>query len=158
MTQTQQTLQSFLARATAKAAEDLIAAVERVPDDKRAWSPMGDARTVLDVAAECAILNGSTVNMLQTRAWPAEYDFAEYEREKAELASKGWPAVKALLNENTPRAIAAIKELKDEDLDVEVPMPWGNFTVAQIASYPYWNMCYHEGQANYVAAMLGKLE
>ncbi len=30
-------------------------------------------------------------------------------------------------------------------------------TVAQIASYPYWNMCYHEGQINYIASMLGCL-
>ena len=152
------TLQGFLARATAKAAEDLIAAMERVPEDKRDWSPMGDARTALDQAAEVAILNGSTCEMLASRAWPADYDMNQYFQQKADLAAKGWGEVKALLEANTARAVEAIRSLPTEALHEEVAMPWGPFTVAQIASYPYWNACYHEGQINYIASMLGKLE
>jgi hypothetical protein len=36
-------------------------------------------------------------------------------------------------------------------------MPWGPMTVSQILGYPFWNMCYHEGQINYIASMLGTL-
>jgi hypothetical protein len=31
-------------------------------------------------------------------------------------------------------------------------------TLEQIMSYPYWNMCYHEGQVNYIAAMLEEMK
>ena len=42
------TLQEFLATATQKAADDLDAAFLRLPEEKRAWSPDGKARTALD--------------------------------------------------------------------------------------------------------------
>jgi hypothetical protein len=152
------TLQAFLARSTTKAAENLAASVERLPDDKRDWCPMGQARTALNQAAECAILNGSTVDLLTHRTWPEDYDFTEYFRRRDELAAQGWDAVKALLEQNTKRAAEKIADLPDEELALEVTMPWGPMTVAQIASYPYWNMSYHEGQVNYIASMLGCLE
>jgi len=151
-----QTLQTFLASATMKAMADLIAAVERVPVDKHNWCPMGDARTALDMAAECAMLNDG--QLLRERKWPEGFDFNDYMAQKADLVSQGWPAVKALLEENTPKVVEAIKGLSDEELDQTIQMPWGPFTLAQIASYPYWNMAYHEGQCNYMASMLGTLE
>jgi uncharacterized damage-inducible protein DinB len=150
-------LQEFLTRATGKVAEDLVAALERVPADKRNWSAMGDARTALDQIAECAILNGSTADLIQTREWTMSGDFAEYERNKSELA-KDEAAVKSLLSQNTAKAIAAIKDVPDSDINVEVTTPFGTMTLAQIMSYPYWNMCYHEGQINYIASMLGTLK
>jgi hypothetical protein len=151
------TLQTFLARATTKAAEDFIAAFERLPEDKHTWSPMGDARTAIDQAAELAILNGSTCKLLDTRKWPENYDFNDYYKSKEEVAAKGWTEVRALLEENTRNAVATISALPNESLSEPVDMPWGPMTVAQIASYPYWNMCYHEGQVNYIASMLGCL-
>ncbi len=158
MTETTTTsLQSFLARATTKAAEDLVAAFERIPEDKRTWSPMGDARTAIDQVAELAILNGSTCKLLDDRKWPENYDFNDYFKAKDELASKGWDTIKALLDENTKKAVATISALPNESLGQPVDMPWGPMTVSQIASYPYWNMCYHEGQINYIASMLGCL-
>jgi uncharacterized damage-inducible protein DinB len=151
------TLQEFLATATQKAAADLEKAVLNIPEDKRNWSPQRDARTALDQAAEVAMLNGATAKLIKTRKWGTDFDFSEYESKKAELA-KDWNAVKALLDENTPKAVAAIKATPDEDLGIEVMMPWGPMTLAQIISYPYWNMSYHEGQINYIASMLGCLD
>jgi uncharacterized damage-inducible protein DinB len=103
------------------------------------------------------MLNGATAKLIKTRKWGTDFDFSEYESKKAELA-KDWNAVKALLDENTPKAVAAIKATPDEDLGIEVMMPWGPMTLAQIISYPYWNMSYHEGQINYIASMLGCLD
>lgn len=151
-----QTLQNFLAGATTKAMTNLIAAVERIPDDKKNWSPMGDARSALDQAAECAILGEG--KLLITREWPKDWSFEDYLKQKAELVSQGWPAVKSLLETNIPKGVEAIKSISDEDLDVVVEMPWGPFTLAQLASYPSWNMSYHEGQCNYIAMMLGVME
>ena len=151
------TLQAFFERSTTKAAEDLLEAINRLPEDKRAWSPMGDARTALNQLAECAILNGSTAEMLKTHTFAMEGGFEAYFEERAKLAADE-TACKALFAENTAKAIAAIKEVPDEDLELQVNMPWGPMAVAQIVSYPFWNMCYHEGQINYIASMLGCLD
>lgn len=146
-------LQEFLAGATKKAAADLEAALLRLPEDKRGWSPKGSARTALDQCAECAILNGSTAELIQSRTWKADFDFAAFERSKNELA-QDWPALKALLDENTAKVVAAIRAVPDEDLNVAIETPFGMMTLTQILSYPFWNMSYHEGQINYIASLL----
>src|SRR5215813_3429926 len=63
----QTSLQGFLAGATEKAAADLEAAVLRIPEDKRGWNPTDTARSALNMAAECAILNGSTATLIKTQ-------------------------------------------------------------------------------------------
>lgn len=149
-------LQEFFAASTQVAAADLEKALLRLPEEKRGWSPSEKARTSLDQVAECAMLNGSTAAIIQSRNWPANYDFAEFFQTKTELA-QDWNAVKALLDENTAKLAATIRAVPDEDLSVEVKMPWGPMTLAKIIAYGYWNMTYHEGQINYIASMLGCL-
>ena len=127
-----------------------------MPADKRNWSPQGDARTALDLVAECAILNGSTVDIIENRTFPADFSQPEFQRAKAEL-SQDWNALQSLLQENTTRVVARIRTVSNEELSVEVEMPWGPMNMTQIISYPYWNMSYHEGQINYIASMLGCL-
>lgn len=150
------TLQDFLVTATQKAAGDLAAALLRLPEDQRNVSPMGQARTPLDLVAECAVLNGTTADMIDTRQFPTDFDPAAFEQKKVGL-SQDWEALRSLLEVNTERAITAIRTIHDEDLASEIAMPWGAVTLAQLAAYPYWNMSYHEGQINYVASMLGCL-
>ena len=150
------TLQAFFADSTQVAAADLEKALLRLPEDKRGWSPSEKARSALDQTAECAMINGSTAALIQSRTWPANYDFAEFFRAKTELA-QDWNAVKALLDENTAKLAATIRAVPDEDLSIEIQMPWGAMTLAKIIAYGYWNMSYHEGQINYIASMLGCL-
>jgi hypothetical protein len=150
-------LQDFLADATPKAAESLAAALARVPADRRAWSPEASARTALDQAAECAILNGYMVHLLRTRTMPIS-DFGVFFTDKAEALASGEDAVLARLRENTVQVAEAIRAVPDEDLSVEVPTPVGTQTLAQVIAYPHWNMTYHEGQINYIASMLGCLD
>jgi|SRR5579883_2282332 len=145
-------LQNFLAAATKKAADDLIAAIERLPEEKRNWKPLDKGRSALDQAAECAILNGATAQVIQNRAWQEGFDFQEFERAKEELAGD-WNRLKALLEENAAKAVSAIQNVPDDALTTSVAMPWGNMTLAQIISYPFWNMSYHEGQTNYIASI-----
>jgi len=152
------TLQGFFARGTAKAAEDLLAAFGRLPEDKRGWSPMGDARTALNQMAECAILNGSSAETIKMMKFAISGggSMQDYFARRDALAAD-WIACKALFEENTANVITAISEAADKDLDVQVEMPWGAMPLAQIIAYPFWNMCYHEGQVNYIASMLGCL-
>ena len=151
------TLQNFLAQATPKAAEDLETALLRLPAEKRNWSAGGDARSALDMMAEVALLNGTTAQTLENRSFPDDYDFAVYAQDKAEL-TQDWPALKKMLDENTARVVEAILSVPDEDVGVELQMPWGPMTLAQLMAYPYWNACYHEGQINFIASMLGCLD
>lgn len=150
------TLQTFLADATLKAARDLEIALFRLPEDKRNWSAGGDARSAFDMVAECAILNGSTAETVQKRVCPAVSAYATHTQDKAVLCSN-WPALKALLDENTAGLAEVIRVVPNEDLEIEVEMPWGMMTLTQLASYPHWNMSYHEGQINFIASMLGCL-
>ena len=150
------TLQEFLGAAIVKAASDLETAVLRLPEDKRSWKPAETSRSALDQAAECALLNGSVAELIVARKWREDYDFGKFELDKAELA-RDWAALKALLVENTSRVAATVRAVPDKDLAVEVLMPWGPMTMAQIIAYPYWNMAYHEGQINYLASMAGCL-
>ena len=152
-----QTLQKFLVRSIPKATDDLVKAFLRLPEDKRGWSPAPTSRTALDQVAEIALLNGNTADLIAARKWTMGEDFSEYIKAKAELAT-GWDNAKALLDKNTARVLAAIEVLPDDDLEIEIAMPWGPSTLAQIAAYPYWNACYHEGQINYIASILGCLE
>jgi hypothetical protein len=149
-------LQDFLVGATQKAKEELETALLRLPEEKRGWAPSDSARSALDQAAECALLNGSTTELIKTRKWNFEGDFSDFLRKKAELA-QSWDGVKALLDENTAKVTAAIGAVPTEDLGVTVETPFGSMTLAQILSYPYWNMTYHQGQINYIASILGVL-
>ena len=143
------TVQDYVSKATTKAANDLITAVENLPEDKRGWSPMDKGRSALDQAAECAILNAFTVSLLETKVFASDFDYEAFTAKKQELA-KDWNALKELLLTNTALATAAIEAVPDSDLDIEVAMPWGTYTIGSIMNYPCWNMSYHEGQTNYI--------
>lgn len=149
-------LQTFLAAATTKAAADLEAALMRLPDDKRAWSPMGDARTALNMVAECAILNGSSVEMITTGVFPSDFDFAAFAEHKVRL-SEDWPALQTMLHENAQKMVDVIGTVEDDQLSRVFQLPWAEVTMQTVLAYPYWNMSYHEGQINYIASMLGCL-
>ena len=146
-------LNDFLADATRKALISLEEAYLRLPEDKRNWSPMGSARTAADMLAECAVMNDVSY-LIKNRKMPEDFDYSKFQLQKAELATN-WEEMKKLLHESTERGIASIQTVSVEELQEIVPMPFGSFTIAQIISYPYWNMSYHEGQINYIAAMLG---
>lgn len=150
------TLQDFLAVATQKAADDLKAALLRLPEDKRDWCPMAKARTALDQVAECALLNGGTVDLIRDRIWPKDFDFAAFEQSKVDL-TRNEAALLSLLEQNTAKVIAAMHTVPDDELGSEIQMPWGSMPLAQLLAYPYWNMSYHEGQINYIASMVGCL-
>jgi hypothetical protein len=149
-------VQQFLADSTRKASADLVTALLRVPEDKRDWSPMGDARTALDQVAECALMNDSTVGMLKSHQFP-DFNMDDYAKARAALIAD-WPALESLLKESTEKVAAALLEVPDADFDIEIPMPWGPITVLGVMAYPHWNMTYHEAQINYVASLLGALK
>ena len=150
-------LQTFLSNSIPQASTDLETALLNLPADKRDWSAGGQARSAIDMVAEVALLNGDTADMIATKTGLANFDLGELNHRKAALYDD-WPALKALLYENTARVAEAIGAVSDDDLTFEFAMPWGAMTLTQIAEYPYWNAKYHEGQINFIASLLEELE
>lgn len=148
------TLQQYLAEMAGKAAEDLIAALDRLPAEKRQWKPSEKSRSAMNQFAECAILNGSTAKLIRDRSWDTQGSMDDYFDTLSKMEGDE-AAVRALMQENLPKIKDAILSVPDEDLSKEVQMPWGPMTLKQIVGYPFWNMCYHEGQINYIAMMSG---
>jgi uncharacterized damage-inducible protein DinB len=148
------TLQRFLAHATEKAAQDLEAALRRLPEEKWDWSPGGTARTALDQIAECALVNSGFADVIAARAWPPGYDMAQFDRDRKALMTDPAKAIQTL-HEGTAKLVSVIAGVPDEDLGVEVQMAWGPMTLEHMMAHGYWNMSYHEGQINYLGSILG---
>ena len=147
------TLQTFLADATRKAAGNVVTAILNLPEDRRNWKPADTSRTALDQLAECAMNNGFTADIVEQRSMPF-HSQQDYLKKKADLVATGYDAIKALLDTNTERMISVILAFPDDNLVDEMDLPWGRSKLAEILAYPYWNMAYHEGQVNYIASLL----
>jgi len=145
-------LQTFLAGATTKSANDLIVLIDGMPEAQRSWSPLDKGRTALDQAAECAIINGAMVKLIETKTFPSTFSMEQFNSTKADLA-KDWASLKSLLQSNTSAAIAAIESVPDSDFGIEIDLPWGKSTVLQLLSMPFWNMSYHQGQITYITVL-----
>ena len=91
--------------------------------------------------------------LLVTRTFDPNFDMEAYRHSLEELA-QDWPTLKAMLDANAAKVAEVVRALPDEDLNISVAMPWGEQTIAQMAAYPFWNACYHEGQINFIAALL----
>jgi len=144
-------VQEFLVSITEQAAKDLITAAQEVPAESLTWQPLDKGRTALDQLAECVILGGYTADVLKERNW-AEGAFADYGERKAAM-DKDLETLAAKLNEMVPALAAAIRDLTYEELDKEITTPFGPMTLEKIATYPYWNMSYHQGQITYIEIM-----
>ena len=151
------TLQDFLCVATQKAADDLTAALLRIPEDKRDWSPEGRGRTALDQVAECAILAGYTAELIHIRTWSSS-NFDAFAHAKSHAVSQEWDVLHAMLQKGASSVITAILAVPDDTLGDEIELPWSKMALTDVMALPYWNMSYHLGQINYVASMLGVLD
>lgn len=153
------TFQDITAAATQKASTDLAAALLALPEDKRNWSPSKTARTALNMAAECAIVNGLTIKIIETRTWQQfEGGQEKFFQQRDALAAGDWETLQTMLIDNTSRFAVTIRAVGNEALDIEIETPYGSMPLSGMMSYPYWNMKYHEGQINYIASILEGLE
>jgi hypothetical protein len=105
--------------------------------------------------AECAVAN-NVAEILETRAFDAEAFWGAIRKAKTEWIGDERRLL-TLMHKSADATVRAIQSVPEGDLGLEIAMPWGPVTVAQMISYPYWNMSYHEGQINYIASMLGCL-
>jgi uncharacterized damage-inducible protein DinB len=144
------TVQEYVARATEKKAQDLLAAAYAVPDDKHNWKLFGKGRTIVDLVAECAITNEISIKLLQERIWDAA---GSEERHKAHAALDTLDKASTKLVESAAALAAALRAIPDEHLALEIVLPGETTTVSEDLLHSYWNMAYHEGQINYIGSL-----
>ena len=150
-----QTVQEYLAGAAQKAAADLTKSYLTIPEEKRDWSPDEKARSAMDMYAECVLLNSYTADTITTQSMSGSME--SFLRDKVGVKVLTWELMHAQFEASVAKIVAAIRGVKEEDMEVEIAMPWGPMTPAQLIAYPHWNMTYHEGQINYIASILGCL-
>ncbi len=144
------TIQEYVARATERKAQDLIAAAQAVADDRHDWKPLGYGRTVLELVAECAVTNEMSIKLLHERVWD---DAGRAARRKAQAGLDTLEKACRALVENTAALAAAIRAIPDDQLALEIRLPDGTSTVVEDMLHSYWNMAYHEGQINYIQTL-----
>lgn len=144
-------LTEFLADETAKAKDALLRALDEVPSDRRTVSPGGEARTPINLIAECAVMNLGTATMLRTRSLGNMME--TYMNDVAGMEAKSEPELLQALNDSIPVIQSSLREFDESHLEETLDFPWGPMSFAEICAYPYWNMKYHEGQIYMVSSL-----
>ncbi len=144
------TVQEYVARATERKSQDLLAAAQSIAEGRQNWKPLEQGRSVIDQLAECALINGASVQVLRDHAWD-EAGSEDFQEVHASLDTVDMAA--ARLQENTVALAAAIRAVPDGDLDTTIMLPWGEATIADFLLLAYWNMSYHEGQVTYIQSL-----
>jgi len=148
----------YLASITRFMAQTVVRTAPFTPSEKRNWSPMGAARTTIDVVQECAealemgsgwMKSGQIIGP-SPQAWAA----------RAEALKKNPPKL-----EDTLARLQKASEQYAQDLEkfpaermtqLETsPLNGQPTPMATLLGIPVFNMIYHWGQVNYVQTMLG---
>lgn len=132
-----------------------------VPEDKRDWVPMGDARSVKAQLEELATVHIFVVPILRTgEAPPITDEQKELIRERTERFDTFDKLIEGA-KEGARLTAEAIRAVPDRKLDDVITLhSRGGIrrTMYEMVARPYWNLCYHEGQINYIQMLLGDTE
>ena len=155
-------LQPQAARMTREALEALFRAARHLPEDKREWTPMGEARTVQALLYECALttpfyIAAAEGRMKEFATLVPDEAMQELWRGRSEVAGTldGAEAVARETFDELCQALEAVPDARLSDLKPHPMDPARQATTADLLFLAYWNLVYHTGQINYVQAMLG---
>ena len=151
----------FIANTARQMAQTITRSTPFVPQDKRNWSPMGAARTTVDVVQECAEALEMFTKFMKTGQMPPMNK--EVFAARAEALKKNPPKLEELfprLQKATEEYAQTVEKFPTEKLTQMVPSPFGGqqMPMIQLVSLPALNMVYHWGQVNYIQTMLGDTE
>jgi len=146
-------------RMTKFAMQELFKTARAVPADKLEWEPLDNGRSVLDQLQECAQSPLWFAEMLKPDWQP---ESAQEEAEAAAAQRRSWTTIdqcEQAAKRNCEALYEAIGRIPEDDLEREVPTPWGMTpNVAEVALFQYWNATYHYGQTNYIQTLYGDHE
>jgi uncharacterized damage-inducible protein DinB len=142
---------------TRQAHEGLFHQARKVPADKLEWQPLETGRSVLDIAAECALSPTWGSEVVEMGGFQmTEEVMAEFNAAKAALTTLD--ECEKLANENLAKFEAFTRELPAERLDEIIEMPFGRtkeWPVADVLLLHQWNCVYHVGQICYIQTLYG---
>jgi uncharacterized damage-inducible protein DinB len=152
-------IQDYIVDLTKAAAAETFRYAKAVPEAKVAWSPGGDARSVLSMCQEIAksadwafeIIGGSS-------NWSEEAMAAT----KVEMA--GWTTVaqcEEVFAQKFVRVEKLFREMPDERLTETHWLPFNggrDHAILEMMEYVRWNCIYHTGQIAYIQVMYGDKE
>ncbi len=152
-------MQDLIVRQTQRSLDDLLRSIEALPEDKRDWSPGGEARSALDMLREVAWAPTFYMPFLQ----PGEGDWGQgHEDIRAKSREPlSFEEGRELAFRANSELCAFISSVPDERLDEEVTLPFGGgmvLTMAEVLGIHNWNLVYHLGQVNAIQRMLGDVE
>ena len=149
------TIKEFIIRETDRAFSNFMEAARKVPADKVDWKPLDNGRSVLDQAQECALCPLWVPGILDARGFdPAGMGAME----EAKKGLTSLDACEAAGKANLETMNAAINAFPDSDMDVEIDLPWGHYTLRDVMTFPSWNLTYHFGQVAYIQTLYGDHE
>ncbi len=157
-------LAHFLASRLRAAGKDLEKAFGKMPADRQTWKPPAvvesgeshSGRDAQDQMIECGLLNGFLAAGFLTGEVPNP-DWDAYAVQKATLDSQ--EKVMAAFTAGTEALAAAVEACPSARLAERFTDPFFKKEInwAEFADFMYWNMCYHEGQINYIQTLYGDM-
>ncbi|MER3403162.1 MAG: hypothetical protein C4336_05105 [Armatimonadota bacterium] len=145
--------QDFAIDATRNAVDELLRYAQAVPAERLSWRPSEQARSVLEILQECAVMPLGIVEHLRDRP-QAPRDISGYFAQMAQLDA--YEKCAQALKANTETLIEAMRAVPESDLNQQVMMPWGlSYSLAQLMFLHYWNLTYHLGQVAYIQLLYG---
>jgi hypothetical protein len=142
-TQTMTTkLQEVIAIRTEQAAAKLAAVARRCPAERLTWKPAPEARDVMELLRECAVVNVRSMEAIRTGHWSDLPGLEERYAVELDTLDK---AIDRLLMD-TRRLIDVVRAVPAERFDEDALLD------------AICHMSYHEGQVNYIQTLYGDLE
>lgn len=150
---------------TQEALASLFLAARHVPEDKRDWTAMGEARSVHALLYECTLTTpfyaaAAQGKMLEFAALVPDAETRELWRGRSE-ASIDLEGMEAVAQETFAELCQTLEAILDERLSEVQPHPMNpnkQVTTADLLFLAYWNLVYHTGQINYIQTMLSDTE
>ena len=159
------TIQQQASRMTQEALKSLFSAARRVPENKRDWTVMGEARSVQALLHECALTTpfyaaAAQGKMLEFATLVPEEQTRELWRKRV-AACTDLDGTEAVAQETFAELCQTLEAIPDARLSEVQPHPMDSdrqVTTADLLFLAYWNLVYHTGQINYIQTLLGDTE
>lgn len=146
-----------LIRLTDKAAADFERALDGLPEDKLEWKVLDAGRTALDQYQEIAQSPTYVIPILKNKSM-GDFNPESFQKIRQERADWTKADCKRILRENLDKFYEVVRNYPDEDLTVEIDLPFAEGmrqSMADIMAYPYWNLSYHLGQIAFIQTLYG---
>jgi hypothetical protein len=148
------TIKEFIIADTVRSFDNLMATARKVPADKLDWKPLDAGRSTLNLAAECAVCPTWVPGLLGARGFdPALFSTFE----ESVNALKTLDECEATGKANLEKLKDAINAFPDEDMDTQVELPWGKYSLREVMTFAGWNCTYHMGQISYIQTLYGDM-